>query len=61
MDRSAERDRLAEIVDRQDKAIDQALEAFARLAKTGSLRKDVREAARQRLLEARNERIQTDG
>jgi hypothetical protein len=61
VDRSAERDRLAEIVDRQDKAIDQALEAFARLAKTGSLRKDVREAARQRLLEARNERIQTDG
>lgn len=49
--------RLAEIVVRQDKAIDEALAVLAHLAQTGSCPKELRERGRTALLEARNERI----
>lgn len=50
-----ERARAVETVGRLDRAADLALKAFAQLAKTGSLKKEIREEAEQALLLARNE------
>lgn len=52
-----ENERLLEIVQRQDIAIDEGLAVLTRLARTGSCPKPIREAAIKRLTEARNERI----
>ena len=60
MKRRTETARLIDIVRRQDEAIDIALDAFARLAKTGSLHKEVREHAAETLKLARNERMLID-
>lgn len=57
MAKQQEIDRLAEIVSRQDRAIDAALDVFARLAKRGSVSRVLREDAAKLCREARNEKI----
>lgn len=52
-----ERDRLEEIVARQDYAIDRAINALAHLSQTGSLSRAEREETIQTLVKARNERM----
>jgi hypothetical protein len=48
---------ITEELGRKDRALDAALDALIKLSKTGSLARDVREAAIKQATEARNERL----